>query len=43
LRYGSWMIINDQDHAKNWARYWRQEIQGYVHAYRAANGIDLTA
>ena len=43
VRYGSWTIINDQDRAKNWARYWRPEIQGYVHAYRAANGIDLTA
>ena len=27
---------------KNWARYWRPEIQGYIHAYRTATGIDLT-
>ena len=28
-------------HAKNWARYWRPEIQGYLHAYRAVTGVDL--
>jgi hypothetical protein len=42
VRYGDWMGINDEDSAKNWARYWRPEIQGYLHAYRAATGIDLT-
>jgi hypothetical protein len=31
------------DDAANWARYWRPEIQGYVHAYRAATGVDLRA
>ena len=25
----------------NWARYWRPEVQGYIHAYRAATGVDL--
>jgi hypothetical protein len=42
VRYGDWIAINDEDSAKNWARYWRPEIQGYLHAYRAATGIDLT-
>src|SRR5215510_4415367 len=42
IRYGDWIDINDEDTAKNWARYWRPEIQGYLHAYRAATGIDLT-
>jgi hypothetical protein len=42
VRYGDWIGINDEDSAKNWARYWRPEIQGYLHAYRAATGIDLT-
>ena len=28
--------------AKNWARSWRPEIQGYLHAYRAVTGMDLT-
>jgi hypothetical protein len=42
IRYGDWIDLNDEDSAKNWARYWRPEIQGYLHAYRAATGIDLT-
>jgi hypothetical protein len=42
VRYGDWIAINDEDSAKNWARYWRPEIQGYLHAYRAATGVDLT-
>jgi len=42
VRYGDWMGINDEDSAKNWARYWRPEVQGYIHAYRAATGVDLT-
>jgi hypothetical protein len=42
VRYGDWIAIADEDSAKNWARYWRPEIQGYLHAYRAATGIDLT-
>ena len=43
VRYGNWTIINDPDTARHWARYWRPEIQGYVHASRVVNGIDLTA
>jgi hypothetical protein len=42
VRYGDWISVNDEDSAKNWARYWRQEILGYLHAYRAATGVDLT-
>lgn len=42
IRYGDWIDLNDENHAKNWARYWRPEIQGYIHAYRTATGIDLT-
>jgi hypothetical protein len=42
LRFGDWASINDEDVAKNWARFWRPEIQGYVHAYRAVTGVDLT-
>jgi hypothetical protein len=41
IRYGDWVDVNDQDQAKNWARYWRPEIQGYIHAYRSATGVDL--
>ena len=42
VRYGDWIDINDENSAKNWARYWRPEIQGYLHAYRAVTGVDLT-
>lgn len=41
VRYGSWTDEIDSVAAANWARYWRPEIQGYVHAYRAATGVDL--
>ena len=43
VRYGDWIGINDPAQAANWARYWRPEIQGYIHAYRAVTGVDLTA
>ena len=32
----------DPEQAANWARYWRPEIQRYIHAYRAVTGVDLT-
>ncbi len=42
IRYGAW---NDsgttRDDAAEWAHYWREEIQRYVHAYKAATGVDL--
>ena len=41
VRYGNWVNINNQDNAKNWARYWKPEIQSYIHAYRAVTGVDL--
>jgi hypothetical protein len=43
IRFGAWSTVNDPIQAANWARFWRPEIQGYVHAYRAATGVDLTA
>jgi hypothetical protein len=42
IRYGAWSITNNPAQAANWARYWRPEIQAYMHAYRAATGVDLT-
>ncbi|AGC43183.1 hypothetical protein MYSTI_01851 [Myxococcus stipitatus DSM 14675] len=42
VRYGGWSISTDPAQAANWARYWRPEIQGYIHAYRAVTGVDLT-
>lgn len=43
VRYGGWSVVNDPNQAANWARYWRPEIQAYLHAYRAVTGVDLTA
>lgn len=43
VRWGAWSTINDPASAANWARYWRAEIQGYIHAYRVATSVDLTA
>lgn len=42
IRYGDWIDVINQESAKHWAKYWRPEIQGYIHAYRATTGIDLT-
>ena len=43
MRYGDWVGVTDPAQAANWARYWRPEVQGYIHAYRTATGVDLTA
>jgi hypothetical protein len=44
VRYGDWIDIDStHEQGKNWARYWRPEIQGYIHAYQAATGVDLAA
>lgn len=43
IRWGAWTTVNDPNQAAQWARYWRPEIQGYQHAYRAVTGVDLTA
>ena len=42
IRYGDWIADINEDHAKNWARFFRSDIQAYLHAYRAATGVDLT-
>jgi len=42
VRYGAWAAVNDPWQAVNWARYWRPEIQGYLHAYRSVTGVDLS-
>jgi hypothetical protein len=43
IRYGSWNEVHNPLQAANWARYWRSEIQSYIHAYQAVTGVDLTA
>lgn len=42
IRYQHWIGENEPAQAINWARYWRPEIQAYIHSYRAATGADLT-
>jgi hypothetical protein len=42
VRYGLWTNVIEPDQAANWARYWRPEVQGYIHAYRTVTGMDLT-
>ena len=43
IRYGAWSEVYEPTQAFNWARFWRPQIQGYVHAYRAATGIDMSS
>lgn len=42
IRYGNWNSIFEPVYAVNWARYWRAQVQGYLHAYRAVTGVDLS-
>ncbi len=42
IRFGEWTNQIHPEQAKNWARYFRPEIQRYSHAYRAVTGVDLT-
>jgi len=42
IRYGLWTNVIEPEQAANWARYWRPEVQGYIHAYRTVSGADLT-
>ena len=42
VRFGDWMTTNDEQLARNWARYFRPEIKGYIFAYRTVAGVDLT-
>jgi hypothetical protein len=42
VRFGAWPSVIESQHASNWARYWRPEIQGYIHGYRAVAGVDLS-
>jgi hypothetical protein len=44
IRFGNWADPAISSHnAANWAHFWRKEIQGYIHAYRAVTGVDLSA
>ena len=39
----NWGNVIDREEAGNWARYWRQEVQWYIHAYQTVTGVDLSA
>jgi hypothetical protein len=42
IRYGAWNSPSvGAANAANWAHYWREEIQRYIHAYKAVTGVDL--
>jgi hypothetical protein len=41
-RFARWTDRIHPEEAANWARYWRAEIQGYIHAYFTVTGVDLT-
>jgi hypothetical protein len=43
IRYGAWSVVFEHTQAFNFARFWRPQIQGYIHAYRAATGVELGA
>jgi len=43
IRFGAWSKAFNAEQGANWARFWRSELQGYLHAYRAVTGVDLTA
>jgi hypothetical protein len=42
IRFQAWPSVIEAKDAANWARYWRPEIQGYIYAYRAVTGVDVT-
>lgn len=43
IRYGAWSVVFEPTQAFNFARFWRPQIQGYIHAYRAVTGVELAA
>jgi hypothetical protein len=42
IRYGDWIAVENEHSAKNWARFHKDVLYGYWHAYRAVSGIDVT-
>lgn len=43
IRWHSWASETDASVARDWANFFRPQIQGYLHAYRVATGVDLGA
>lgn len=42
IRFGNWSTVIDPEQASNWARYCRAEVKGYVYAFGAVTGTDLS-
>jgi hypothetical protein len=43
IRYGAWSTVYEPTQAFNFARFFRPQILGYIHAYRVATGAELGA
>jgi hypothetical protein len=44
IRHGRWNESSrTREDAANWALTWRNEVQRYIHAYRAVTSVDLTS
>lgn len=43
IRWGHWSDVQEPLQAFNLARFFRPQVQGYIHAYRAVTGVDLAA
>jgi len=43
IRFGNWGKVDDEANAANWVRFWRSQIQAYIHAYNTVTGVNLTA
>ncbi|WP_439380761.1 hypothetical protein [Amycolatopsis lexingtonensis] len=42
IRFAAWSVVINPENAAQWARYFRAEVKGYIYAYRAVSGVDLT-
>ena len=43
IRFTRWSEIEGAELAALWARFFRNQIVGYIHSYRTVTGVDLTA
>jgi hypothetical protein len=43
VRFTRWSELDDSELAAVWARFFRNQIQGYVYAYRAVTGVNISA
>jgi hypothetical protein len=43
IRFGDWSNTIVTQQAGNWARFWREQVQWYIHAYNTVSGVDLSS